>query len=50
MTHVLNQADSKKKRKKIFRQMDRLVEAVRKHAQRYRDLLDERPRVPSVRL
>lgn len=41
MTHAWNKADSQKQRKGILRQMDRLVGTVRKHAQRYRDLLDE---------
>jgi hypothetical protein len=42
MTHALNKADSQRQRKRIFRQMDRLVSTVRQHAQRYRDLLDQR--------
>jgi hypothetical protein len=42
MTHALNKADGQRQRKKIFRQMDQVVDTVRKHARRYRDLLDER--------
>jgi IS5 family transposase len=41
MTHARNNADSQRRRKKILRQMDRLVGIVRNHAQRYRDLLDQ---------
>jgi hypothetical protein len=40
MTHGWNKADSKQSRKKVLRQMDRLVGVVRDHAQRYRELLD----------
>lgn len=42
MTHARGKDDSQKKRKKILRQMDRLVGTVRSHARRYRDLLDQR--------
>jgi hypothetical protein len=41
MTHARVKADSQRQRKRILRQMDRLVGTVRKHAQRYRDLLDQ---------
>jgi hypothetical protein len=41
MTHAGKKADSQRQRKKTLRQMDRLVGTVRKHAQRYRDLLDK---------
>jgi transposase, IS5 family len=44
MTHAWNRQDqqeSKRIRKKILRQMDRLVGTVRSHAKRYRDLLKE---------
>ena len=41
MTHARVKADTQRQRKQILRKMDRLVEIVRKHAQRYRDLLDE---------
>jgi hypothetical protein len=41
MTHARVKADSQRQRKKILRQMDRLVGVVRGHAQRYRDLLDQ---------
>ena len=39
MTHAWNQADSNRQRKRVLRQMDRLVGVVAKHARRYRDLL-----------
>ena len=42
MTHAWNKADGQRQRKQTLRQMDRLVGTVRRHAQRYRDLLDER--------
>jgi hypothetical protein len=42
MTHARAQGDGRKCRKKILRQMDRLVGVVRAHAQRYRGLLDQR--------
>ena len=42
MTHAWNKADSQRQRKKTLRQMDRLVGAVRNHARRYRELLDQR--------
>jgi len=42
MTHAGKKPDSQRHRKKTLRQMDRLVGTVRKHAQRYRDLLDKR--------
>ena len=41
MTHARVKADPQRQRKKIFRQMDRLVGVVRQHAQRYRQLLDQ---------
>jgi len=41
MTHAGKKADSQRQRKKTLRQMDRLVGTVRKHAQRYRDLMDK---------
>jgi hypothetical protein len=41
MTHSWNLADGQRRRKKVLRQMDRLVGTVRRHAQRYRDLLDQ---------
>jgi hypothetical protein len=41
MTHARTKADSQKQRKRILRQMDSLVGIVRKHARRYRDLLDQ---------
>ncbi len=42
MTHARNKDDSQRQRQKTLRQMDRLVGTVRRHAQRYRDLLDQR--------
>ena len=42
MTHAWNKADGQRQRKQTLRQMDRLVGTVRRHAQRYRALLDER--------
>lgn len=41
MTHAGAKADSRQARKKTLRQMDRLVGVVRRHAKRYRDLLDQ---------
>jgi hypothetical protein len=41
MTHAWNQADGQKQRKRTLRQMDRVVGTVRRHAQRYRELLDK---------
>jgi hypothetical protein len=41
MQQARNKADSQKRRKKILRQMDKLVGTVRNHARRYRQLLDE---------
>jgi hypothetical protein len=41
MTHAGQQADSQRARKKLLRQMDRLVGKVRNHARRYRALLDQ---------
>jgi len=41
MTHAWNHLDGQKQRKRTLRQMDRVVGTVRRHAQRYRDLLDE---------
>ena len=40
MTHAWNKDDRQRQRKKTLRQMDRLVGTVRRHAQRYRDLLE----------
>src|SRR6266496_4176942 len=41
MTHAWNHVDGQKQRKRTLRKMDRVVGTVRRHAQRYRDLLDE---------
>jgi hypothetical protein len=41
MTHAWNQVDGQKQRKRTLRKMDRVVGTVRRHAQRYRDLLGE---------
>lgn len=41
MTHQQAKIDSKKHRKKVFRNMDRLVKQVGQHAKRYRQILDE---------
>jgi hypothetical protein len=41
MTHSARPPDSKKQRKKVLREMKRLTQVVRAHAQRYRALLDE---------
>lgn len=41
MTHARTKADGQKQRKRIVRKMDSLVGTVRKHAQGYRDLLEE---------
>jgi hypothetical protein len=41
MTHAWNQADSNRQRKRVLRQMDRLVGIVAQHARRYRDLLQD---------
>ena len=41
MTHARGPGDGRKCRKKILRQMDRVVGVVRAHARRYRDLLDQ---------
>lgn len=41
MTHAWHKDDGLRQRKKTLRQMDRLVGTVRKHARRYRDLLDQ---------
>jgi IS5 family transposase len=45
MTHAgrkgIKAAESQRQRKKILRQMDRLVGTVRQHAKRYRELLDQ---------
>jgi hypothetical protein len=41
MTHAWNHVDGQKQRKRTLRQMDRVVGTVRRHAQRYRDLLEE---------
>lgn len=42
MTHAWNKKDSQRQRKQTLRKMDRLVGTVRNHAQRYRELLDQR--------
>ena len=41
MTHAWNHTNGNKQRKKILRQMDKLVGIVRQHARRYRELLDK---------
>lgn len=41
MTHAWNKADSNRQRKRVLRQMDRLVGIVAQHARRYRDLLQD---------
>jgi hypothetical protein len=41
MTHSARRTDSKKQRKRVLREMKRLTQVVRAHAQRYRALLDE---------
>ena len=41
MTHTRRKKDSKKERKRVLREMKRVVSAVRAHAQRYHTLLDE---------
>ena len=41
MTHAWNHVDGQKQRKQTLRKMDRVVGTVRRHAQRYRDLLEE---------
>lgn len=41
MTHAARRPDSKKQRKKVLREMKRLTQVVRAHAQRYRGLLDQ---------
>jgi IS5 family transposase len=41
MTHAWNEEDSKRRRKKVLRKMDKLVGSVARHAKRYRQLLDE---------
>lgn len=41
MTHTWTEVDSKRRRKKVFRKMDKLVGSVARHAKRYRQLLDE---------
>jgi hypothetical protein len=41
MTHSARRTDSKKQRKQVLREMKRLTQVVRAHAQRYRALLDE---------
>ena len=41
MTHTRRKKDSKKQRKKILRKMKKLSSCIRKHAERYRDLLTE---------
>jgi hypothetical protein len=42
MTHSARRKDSKKGRKRIFRQMKKLLETIGGHARRYRDVLDVR--------
>lgn len=42
MSHARRKPDSKKQRKAILRLMKKQVQVVRRHAQRHRDLLDER--------
>lgn len=42
MTQQARRAGSKKERKRVLRQMKKLVGAVRAHARRHRDLLDQR--------
>lgn len=42
MSHARNAKESKKKRKKIFRDMKKLIKKIRRHGIRYRDLLAER--------
>lgn len=41
MTHVSRQDDSQRQRKKTLRQMDKVVGTVRRHARRYRNLLEQ---------
>jgi hypothetical protein len=41
MTHSARRTDSKKQRKQVLREMKRLTQVVRAHAQRYRALLDQ---------
>ena len=41
MTHAWNHVDGQKQRKQTLRKMDRVVGTVRRHAQRYRDLLEK---------
>ena len=41
MTHTRRKKDSKKERKRVLREMKRVVSVVRAHAQRYHTLLDE---------
>ena len=41
MTHVSRQDDRQRQRKKTLRQMDKVVGIVRRHARRYRDLLEQ---------
>lgn len=41
MTHVSRQDDRQRQRKKTLRQMDKVVGTVRRHARRYRDLLEQ---------
>jgi len=42
MTRARGEEDIQRRRKTILRQMDRLVGTVRRHAERYRELLDQR--------
>jgi hypothetical protein len=42
MTHAGQRADSRRARKRLLRQMDRLVGTVRNHARRYRECLDQK--------
>lgn len=41
MTHVSRKDDSQRYRKRTLRQMDKVVGIVRRHAERYRDLLEQ---------
>jgi hypothetical protein len=42
MTHARGSKEAKKERKKVLRAMKRVVNVVQEHAERYRDLLQER--------
>src|SRR5262245_50745780 len=41
MAHVPRKTDSKRQRKKVLRQMDKLLGSVARHAKRYRQMLDQ---------